>query len=78
VDRRVAPANLAQPVDVVLTDGGRLMGHADGEVAERAPARLEIGPAIVVSRMPCKLFWCALGTEVVCMRANSVVAVVRT
>jgi hypothetical protein len=54
------------------------MGHANGEVAERAHTGIQVGLAIVVRRVLGELFWCALGTEVVGMGSYSVVAVVRT
>jgi hypothetical protein len=77
VDRGVAQALGAQPLDVGGTDRGRPKRELDGEVAKGALLRTEIGLAVVVSRVLCELFRGALGTEVVAMRANSVVAVVR-
>jgi hypothetical protein len=49
----------------------------DGEVAERPNPRVEVGIAVVVSGVLGQLLGCALCTEVVCVRVNSVVAVVR-
>ena len=48
----------------------------EGVVAERADARFHVRVAIVVHRVLGQLVGCALGTEVVGMRAQSVVAVV--
>jgi hypothetical protein len=48
----------------------------DGEVAKRAHVLLEVGLPVVVRCVLRELVWCALGTEVVGMRLNSVVAVV--
>jgi len=48
-----------------------------GEVAEGQGARVEVGVAVVVLRVRCELVWGALGTEVVGVRAPSVVALVR-
>lgn len=77
VDGGVAPAERAKGLRVLRGDGRRLERQLQREVAERADARLEIGGAIVVQRVLGQLVGCALGTEVVGMRASSVVAVVR-
>jgi len=76
VDGRVSPAELAQALHVVRLDGGRGVRDLHREVAERADARLEIGLPIVVRGVVCELVRGALGTEVVCVGADSVVAVV--
>jgi hypothetical protein len=77
VDRGIGPAFRTEPLDLRLADGGRLVRQSNGEVAEVAYAWLEVGLPVVVSRMLRKLVVCALGTEVVGMRADSVVTVVR-
>jgi hypothetical protein len=76
VDGRVAPAELAHALDVVRADGGWRVRDLDREVAQYADARLEVRLSIVVRGVLCELVRCALGTEVVCVRADSVVAVV--
>jgi hypothetical protein len=76
MDRGIAPPLGPQPLDPRIADRSRLMSQLHGEVAERAHARLEVGPPIIVRCVLRELVWCALGTEVVCVRANSVVAVV--
>ena len=48
VDRAVAPAVAPELIDVRLTDCGRLVGDLGGEIAQRAQARLEVRPAVVV------------------------------
>jgi hypothetical protein len=77
VDRRVAQAVCTQGFDVLGGHLRRLMGDLHGEVAERAHPRFEVGAAIVVRGMLGELVGGALGTEVVGVRANSVVTVVR-
>ena len=77
MDGGVAPAVRAKGLRVLRGDGRRLERQLQREVADRADARLEIGGAIVVQRVLGQLVGCALGTEVVGMRASSVVAVVR-
>jgi hypothetical protein len=67
----------AKAVDVLLADGGRLVGDLGGKVAESPQRRLEVGLPVVVGRVLCEFFRGALGTEVVCVRTNSVMAVVR-
>ena len=51
VDRLVREPMPAKSLDVGGADGRRLASEADGEVAERARARVEIGPAVVVGRV---------------------------
>jgi hypothetical protein len=53
------------------------MRQSDREVAERPNPRVEIGVSVVVSGVLGQLLGCALGTEVVCVRVNSVMAVIR-
>jgi hypothetical protein len=77
VDGGVSPAVRAEGVRVLSADGRGLERQLQREVAERADARLEIGDAKVVQRVLGQLVGCALGTEVVGVRASSVVAVVR-
>jgi hypothetical protein len=77
VDARVAPALAAESLDVRQANSSRLVGDLDREVAERPDARLEVRPPVVVGRVLCQLFRGALGTEVVGVRAYSVVTVVR-
>jgi hypothetical protein len=76
VDGRVAPPLGPERVDVGQADRGRLVRDLDGKIAERMYPRLEVGPPIVVGGVLCQLFRGALGTEVVRVRAYSVVAVV--
>lgn len=77
VDRRVREPVGAQPVDLSLSDGGRLERQVDREVAERPQARVEAGLPVVVRSVFRELVVCALCTEVVGMRPRSVVALVR-
>ena len=77
MDARVAPALPAESFDVRQANHGRLVRDLDCEVAERPHARLEVSPPVVMGRVLCQLFRGALGTEVVGVRAYSVVAVVR-
>ena len=77
VNRLVFPTMRAQTIDVTLRHRRRLGRQLNREVAERQHGKLEVGLPIVVGRVLCELFWGALATEVVGMRANSVVAVVR-
>ena len=77
VDRGVAPPLAAQARDVRLTDGRGPVRQEHGEVAERANPRLELRLPVVVGGVLRQLVCCALGTEVVGVRANSVMAVVR-
>jgi hypothetical protein len=53
------------------------MRQANGEVAEGADPWLQLRLPVVVRDMLRQLFGCALGTEVVCVRVNSVMAIVR-
>ena len=57
-----------------LSGGERQLARV---VAQSSQARIQVGIAVVVLRVCCELVWCALGTEVVGMRAASVVALVR-
>jgi hypothetical protein len=78
VDRRVGPSLGAERIDPLLVHGSGLVREPDREIAESPNAGLEIGLSVVVRRMLRKLVVCALGTEVVGVRTDSVVAVVRT
>ncbi|MDQ4018285.1 MAG: hypothetical protein M3188_00435 [Actinomycetota bacterium] len=51
MDRLVREPMPAKSLDVGGADGRRLAGEANGEIAERARARVEIGPAVVVGRV---------------------------
>jgi hypothetical protein len=66
----------AQRSGILQADGSGGAGQLDGVVAERAQARLQVGLPVVVSGVVCQVPVCALGTEVVCVRLRSVVAVV--
>jgi len=77
VDARVAPALASKVVGVSRRDRSRLVRELHGEVAQGMDPRLEIRLPVVVRGMRGKLVWGALGTEVVGMRLDSVVAVVR-
>ena len=77
MDRDVVPAGGTERLDVVEADRGGRSRELDGEVAESADGRCEIGLAVVVRGVSCELLVCALGTEVVGMSTGSVVAVVR-
>jgi hypothetical protein len=63
----------AQRVDVRLVDSSRRVRELDREVAERPFPRGELGLPVVVYRVSRQLLVCALGTEVVGVRAGSVV-----
>ena len=76
VDRHVVPAVVAELVGVGEPDGGGRLRQLDGVVAEGPYPRLEVGLAVVVRRVSRELLVCALGTEVVCVRECSVVAVI--
>ena len=78
MDRGVVPAVRAQLVCVGRSDLGRSTGELDGVVAQGADRGGQVRPAVIVRRMAGKRLVCALSTEVVCMRANSVMAVVLT
>jgi hypothetical protein len=77
VDGAVGEAFGPERVDLRLPDRRGLVRQADGELAERVEPRLEARAAEVVRDMCGELVGGALGTEVVCMRNRSVVAVVR-
>jgi hypothetical protein len=77
VDRLVAPAVPAERVDIGLLGRGRDERQLDREVAERPDGRRQLGLPVVVRGVVCEPVCCALGTEVVGVRADSVVAVVR-
>ncbi len=68
---------LAEPVGVRGSHLARGERELAGVVAERPGAGVEVGFAIVVLRVGRELVWGALGTEVVGVRASSVVALVR-
>jgi hypothetical protein len=53
------------------------MRQAYREIAQRTNPRLQVRLTVVVCRVPRQLLECALSTEVVCVRVNSVMAVVR-
>ena len=76
VDGGVVPAVPAQLVGVGGSDAGRRAGELDRIVAQSADRGGEIGQAVVVRRLVGERLVCALCTEVVCVRADSVVAVV--
>jgi hypothetical protein len=76
VNRGIAPTEAAQAFDVVRPGGGWRMRDLDREVAERADVRLQVGLPIVVGGVLRQFVRGALGTEVVGVRANSVVTVV--
>ena len=66
----------SEALDVCLRNRGGLVGELDREVAERSSSRLEVRLPVIVSGMVRKLVWGALVTEVVGVRASSVVALV--
>ena len=76
VDRLVAEARGAQGLEVGRADRGGIARQRDGEVAERARPVRQVAAAVVVCRVDGPVC-CALGTEVVGVRARSVVAGVR-
>ena len=76
MDRSVVEAVRAQRVGVGGSDRGGLERQLSRVIAERARPGVEIGVSVVVLRVGCQLVWGALGTEVVGVRAYSVVAVV--
>jgi hypothetical protein len=76
VDCRVVEAVAAERLDVGCGDSGGSAGELGREVAESACSRVEPCRAIVDGGGLDELFWGALGTEVVGMRTDSVVAVV--
>jgi hypothetical protein len=75
VDGGVVEIPGMENVDVLLPDGRGLVRDLDREDAERMQARL--GRKLTADSNLDELFRCALCTEVVCVCANSVVAVVR-
>jgi hypothetical protein len=77
VDTRVAPAVTSKAVDVNRRDRSGLVRELYREVAQGPDPRLDIRFPVVVRGVGGKLVWGALGTEVVGMRPDSVVAVVR-
>ena len=77
MDRRVVEAVRAKRIRVRRPDSRRLESELAGVIAERARALVEVRLAVVVLRVPRKLVWGALVTEVVGVRAPSVVALVR-
>ena len=77
MDRAIRQTGRAECVDRGCGDRRGLPRHLNGEVAERAEPLVEVRPTVVVGDMLGQLVWGALGTEVVGVRLNSVVAVVR-
>jgi hypothetical protein len=77
VDCGIAPALGANGLDVAGRNPRGLERDLDGEVTQAANLRLELSLSVVVRRVLGELFGCALCTEVVRVRANSVVALVR-
>jgi len=77
VDARVAQAVSSKAVDVGRRNRGGLVRELDCKVAQRANPRLDVRFPVVVRGVRGKLVWGALGTEVVGMRLDSVMAVVR-
>jgi hypothetical protein len=73
----VAPAEAPETGDVPRRRRGGPDGHLRREVAESANPRFEVLVAIVVGSVFGELLRGALGTEVVGVRPNSLVAVVR-
>ena len=76
MDRRIVEAGGAQRLHGVPAGRGWTESQLHGEVAERPGAPIEVGASVVVLRVARELFVCALCTEVVCMRARSVMALV--
>ena len=77
VDRPIVEAVPPKDVGVVRADRRGGQGQLPRVVAEDAKPGLEVALAVVVLRVPCQLVWGALVTEVVGVRAPSVVALVR-
>ena len=75
-DRHVVVARVAEGLHVVLGDRRGREGELDREVAERPAGRVEPRSPVIVRRVLHQLVRCALGTEVVRMRTDSVVALV--
>jgi hypothetical protein len=76
VDGGVVETMAAERLDVGRRDGGRRTGELGGEVAQRACSRVERRRPVVDGDLADELVGCALGTEVVGVGADSVVAVV--
>jgi hypothetical protein len=53
------------------------MRQARREIAQRTDPRLKVSLSVVVRGVLRQILGCALGTEVVCVGVNSVMAVVR-
>ena len=77
MDRLVVEAVAPELLDVLRTGRRGCQRQLDRVVAESTCARVEVGSPVVVLGVPSELLWCALVTEVVGVRAASVVAVVR-
>ncbi len=77
MDACIAPVVASKALGVSLRDRSRLVGELHSEVAQGSNPRLEIRFPVVVGGVLGLLVWGALGTEVVGMRLNSVVTVVR-
>ena len=78
MDGRVVPTVCAELVGVGRPDGNRCPGELDRIVAQRAYGRGEVRGPVVVGCVLRDRFGCALGTEVVGVGPDSVVAVVLT
>jgi len=76
MNARVAPAVAAKALGVRLRHRSRFVREFHGEVAQDSGTRLEVRLPVVVGGVLGKLVWGALGTEVVGMRLDSVVAVI--
>ena len=77
VNARVAQAVTSKTVGISLGDRSRLMRELHRKVAQGSDPRLDLSLPVVVRGVFGELVWGALGTEVVGMRLDSVVAVVR-
>lgn len=77
VDAGVAPAVASKALGVSVGDRSGRVRELHCEVAQGSDPRLDIRCPVVVRGVLGKLVWGALGTEVVGMRLDSVVAVVR-
>ena len=76
MDRAIVEPDCAERLDVFRPDRGREVRQLASVVAERAQPGLEIRSAVVTLSLCGQLVWGALGTEVVGVRAPSVVALV--